>query len=62
MEWLAEFINNSGFPIAMCVLMFMYMKELSKQHKEEVDKMNESLNNNTLAIQHLADTLVRKEN
>lgn len=63
MEWLVDLINNSGFPIAMCILMFVYMKEITKQHKEETDKLSESLNNNTLAIQKLVDKLdLRKEN
>lgn len=63
MEWLVDLINNSGFPIAMCILMFVYMKDVTKQHKEESDKLSESLNNNTLAIQRLTDKLFAgKEN
>lgn len=63
MEWLVDLINNSGFPIAMCILMFIYMKDVTKQHKEESDKLSESLNNNTLAIQRLTDKLFAgKEN
>ena len=33
------------------------MKEYIESHKEEVNKMTEALNNNTLALQKLIDKL-----
>jgi hypothetical protein len=33
------------------------MDEVRKEHKEEVSKMTEALNNNTLALQKLIDKI-----
>lgn len=54
-------ISTVGFPIVMCLLLLYVLYKQSEEHKEEMDKMNESLANNTLAIQHLADTLEGRE-
>lgn len=56
-------ISTVGFPIVMCLLLLYVLYKQSEEHKEEMNKMNESLANNTLAIQHLADILEgRKKN
>lgn len=54
-------IATLGFPIAMCLLLFWYIREQSDSHKEEIDKLSEAVNNNTLIIQRLTDILDRKE-
>lgn len=46
-------ISNVGFPIACCVMMFYQMVKQSEQHKEEMSKVIEALNNNTLALNRL---------
>lgn len=46
-------ISNVGFPIACCVMMFYQMIKQSEQHKEEMAKVIEALNNNTLALNRL---------
>lgn len=46
-------ISSLGFPIAMCIAMFWYMTKQTETHKEEVAKMTEALNNNTLALSRL---------
>ena len=46
-------ISSLGFPIAMCIAMFWYMTKQAEMHKEEVAKMTEALNNNTLALNRL---------
>lgn len=61
-------VGSLGFPIAACIGMAYFfakandnyrldMKEASSKHKEEIDKMSEALNNNTLVIQKLIDKL-----
>ena len=56
-------ISTVGFPIVMCLLLLYVLYKQNEEHKEEMNKMNESLANNTLAIQHLADILEgRKKN
>lgn len=54
-------ISTVGFPIVMCLILLYMMNTQSEQHKEEMDKINEALNNNTLAVQHLTDMLAREQ-
>ena len=54
-------IGTVGFPIVMCLILVYMMYKLNEQHKEEMNKLNESLQNNTLALQHLTD-LIAKDN
>lgn len=53
-------ISTVGFPIVMCLILLYMMYVNNEQHKEEMDKINEALNNNTLAVQHLTDMLARE--
>lgn len=53
-------ISTVGFPIVMCLLLVYVVYKMNDQHKEEMTKMNDALNNNTLAIQHLTDLLTEK--
>lgn len=57
MEALTELVSTLGFPIVMCILLFWKMNQQDEQHKDEMEKITESLNNNTLALTKLADKL-----
>ena len=50
-------ISTVGFPIVMCLLFMYYIKYINDQHKDEIDKLSQSLNNNTLVMQKLLDQL-----
>lgn len=50
---ITQLIANLGFPIACCVTMFYQMNKQTEQHKEEMEKVTEALNNNTLALSRL---------
>ena len=50
-------IGSLGFPIIMCLLLYDRMGKQDAQHKEEMLKMTESLNNNTLALHKLSEKL-----
>ena len=63
-------ITTVGFPIVACGGMAWYvkyitdrnredLKEERSQHTEEMTKVTEALNNNTLAIQKLTDYIER---
>lgn len=54
-------ISTVGFPIVMCLILLYLMNTQSEQHKEEMNKITEALNNNTLAVQHLTDMLAREQ-
>lgn len=46
-------ISNYGFPIVMCVILMWYVNNQEDRYKTSLEKLNESLNNNTLALQAL---------
>lgn len=61
-------IQGVGFPIFACVALGWYVKyttdkyredtqHLTEQHKQEMDSITESLNNNTIVLQKLVDLL-----
>lgn len=65
---ITQIITSIGFPCAMCVWMGQYVKQLNADHREDVQKLNETystevakmtdaLNNNTLALQKLSDRI-----
>lgn len=68
MSDIASLVSAVGFPIVAAIgcaafVKFIYtenqkqLSELNKEHKDEVAKMTEALNNNTLALQKLIDKL-----
>lgn len=56
-EYIIQIVNNVGFPIAVCVTCFWYINKQAEQHKEEMNKINDALNNNTIALTKLTDKL-----
>ena len=65
-------ISTVGFPIVACVGLGWFVKyqtdqnnaevaAMRKEHIEEISKVTEALNNNTLAIQRLTDMINTKE-
>lgn len=65
---LSEIVSTVGFPIVCFLMCGYYVKyredkndekfdRLNAQHDEEAKRMTEALNNNTLALQKLADKL-----
>ena len=72
MNEIVQVISAVGFPIVAALGCGFFVKwqyeqnmkqneELRKEHKEEVSKMTEALNNNTLALQKLIDKLDKEE-
>ena len=55
-------ISTLGFPIVMCGAMFWYMLKEKDAHKEEMTMVTNALNNNTLILQKLCDTLDGEKN
>lgn len=54
---ITSLIGSLGFPIVMCIMLYIRMNKQDELHKEEMQKMTESLNNNTLAITQLSARL-----
>lgn len=50
-------INNTVFPIAMCVLLCWYIKDQGEKHIKESQLFTEALNKNTKVLQRLCDKM-----
>lgn len=50
-------VQNLGFPIACVAFLAVYVKDLTKTHKEEITQITEKLNKQTLTIQKLVDKI-----
>lgn len=59
MDNIMQFIQTLGFPVFIAVALLYNQNELNKEHKEEVDKMSEAINNNTeilkLVLEHMRE-------
>lgn len=53
LDTVVSLISTVGFPICCCIALFYYMTKQREEHKEEVEKMTEALNNNTIALKKL---------
>lgn len=59
---ISTIISTVGFPIATCIAMFWYINKQSDIHKQEIDKLSDALNNNTIALTKLTDAIGRDVN
>lgn len=57
LQTVINLIKDLGFPIAVCIAMFWMNNKQAEQHKEEMTKITDALNNNTLALTELRDKL-----
>ena len=48
-----QLISSVGFPIVACMIMWKSLQDSTAAHKEEMDGMKESLNQNTLVLSEL---------
>lgn len=46
-------ISSVGFPIAACIAMAIYIKQRDTKHEQEVDKLRQSIDNNTKVMTEL---------
>ena len=53
MATIAQLIGSLGFPIVACGALAWFIYQQNKSHKEEMDKMSEAINNNTLVLNKL---------
>lgn len=54
MDVFIQMVSSVGFPIAMCAYTMYTMQKMNEQHREEVAKLSETIDNNTQAINDLA--------
>ena len=60
LQTVINLIKDLGFPIAVFIAMFWLNNKQVEQHKEEMAKVTDALNNNTLALTELRDRLDKK--
>lgn len=68
MQEVETLITTVGFPIAMCLLFAWYIYKRDEndsvkdmEHKKEIDKLSEAINNNTIIMEKLLKVLSLKE-
>lgn len=54
---LTQLVGSLGFPIVACIALYIRMNKQDEMHKEEMNKLTESLNNNTVALNRLVDKM-----
>lgn len=59
MENVMQMISTVGFPIAMCLVLAWYIYTKDKTHKEEINKLSDAVNKQTLSIQRLVERIDR---
>lgn len=57
MEQITSLIATTGFPIAMCLIVCYYVYIKDKSHKEEIEKLSDAVNKQTMSIQKLIDKI-----
>ena len=50
-------IGSLGFPIAACIACFWMLNKERDEHKQEMQKVTEAINNNTVAITTLTERI-----
>lgn len=55
---ISQLVSNVGFPIAMCLMLVMYMSKETTRHKEETDKLSNTIASNTQVLTELC-TLIK---
>lgn len=57
LQTILTLIANVGFPIAMTLVLLWYIVQLNKAHKEEINELRKSIDNNSRVIEDLARKL-----
>ena len=57
LQAITTLIGSLGFPIAACVACFSMLNKEREEHKLEMQKVTEAINNNTLALEALKGKL-----
>jgi hypothetical protein len=50
---LTQAIGSLGFPVVACIALYVQQNKNNEKHAQEMDKLSETINNNTLAITKL---------
>ena len=56
-QTITALVGSLGFPIAACIACFSMLNKEREEHKNEMAKVTEAINNNTLALEALKGKL-----
>lgn len=59
LQTITTLIGSLGFPIAACIACFSMLNKEREEHKQEMQKVTEAINNNTLALTTLTERMGR---
>lgn len=54
---ITQILGNGFFPIVVVGVLFWYVWKKDIQHRNEIDELRKSVDNNTLVVQKLLDKL-----
>lgn len=54
---MVNLIGNIGFPIAMCIILVSFIKDMQNKHTAELLKLAETVKSNTIAIDNLSELI-----
>lgn len=57
MNEIVNIISTVGFPIAVCIILMWYVKDLTDKRQEETKEFTKALNDNTSILRKLCDIL-----
>lgn len=57
---ISQIFSNLGVPVACLIVTFYLWYKETNAHKEEMSKMTDAFNNNTLILQKLLDKLSKE--
>lgn len=57
-----QVIGSLGFPIVMCILLYNHLKEVQKDHKEEISKLSEVINDLKVTLAGIQTWIERNHN
>lgn len=57
LETVVNLISTVGFPIVCCIALFWKMGKQDENHRQEIDSLRQSLDNNTNVITKLYERL-----
>lgn len=56
---LVQILGNGFFPIIVCGVLFWYVYKKDTQHKQEMDEIRKSVDNNTVVLEKLVTAVDR---
>lgn len=56
-EAITSLISTLGFPIVVCIALFWYVNKQTESHKEEINGLRETINENTNILTQLKELI-----